>query len=90
VLAALDSLEPAELEKTITIRGESHGIVEAVQRQFAHYAYHCGQLIYLARYWAGPDWQSLSIPRGQSEAYNARKATAGDQGDKGISAGLPN
>jgi hypothetical protein len=50
-----------------------HTIVEAINRQMAHYAYHVGQMVYLARMIKGPEWQSLSIPRGESAAYNAEK-----------------
>jgi uncharacterized damage-inducible protein DinB len=69
---AFDALEPADLTRTITIRGESIGVIEALQRQMAHYAHHTGQIVYLAKAVVGPDWQSLSIPRGESAAFNQR------------------
>jgi uncharacterized damage-inducible protein DinB len=69
---AFDALEPADLTRTITIRGESISVIEALQRQLAHYAHHTGQIVYLAKAVVGPDWQSLSIPKGESAAFNQR------------------
>ena len=70
--AAFDALEPADLTRTITIRGESINLLEALQRQLAHYAHHTGQIVYLAKAVVGPDWQSLSIPKGESVTFNQR------------------
>lgn len=67
---ALGPLTAADLERKVTIRGEQHSVVEAIQRQLTHYAYHVGQIVYLARHYAGPAWKTLSIPRGQSEQFN--------------------
>ena len=69
----LDSLDPDDLEKTVNIRGEPHTVVQAIQRQLSHYAYHIGQLVYVARMWAGPSWKSLSIPKGESKAFNRER-----------------
>ncbi len=66
----LTSLQAADLEKEITIRGESHAVPEALHRQLTHYAYHTGQIVQMARSQAGDQWQSLSIPKGQSEQFN--------------------
>lgn len=71
-LDTLDSLRPADLEKSITIRGEPHTVVEALQRGLTHAAYHSGQIVLLARYFAGDSWETLSIPLGGSEEFNAR------------------
>jgi len=71
-LKAVESLKAADLGKTIKIRTETHTVIGAINRQLAHYACHVGQIIMLARHFATSDWQSLSIPRGQSESYNAR------------------
>jgi hypothetical protein len=68
-LSAVRVLTPADLEKTVRIRGEPLTVVEAVQRQLTHYAYHVGQLVLLARRLVGAEWQSLSIPRGQSARH---------------------
>ena len=68
----LDALTPADLLRTVTIRGEAHTVLAAVQRQVAHYAYHAGQLVQLAKIMRGEAFESLSIPRGQSEQFNHR------------------
>ncbi|MGQ0552453.1 MAG: DUF1572 family protein [Planctomycetota bacterium] len=70
---ALASLTPADLLRTITIRGEPHTVLQAVQRQLTHYAYHVGQIVQLARDAAGPRWRSLSIPRGESARFEVSK-----------------
>jgi uncharacterized damage-inducible protein DinB len=67
---AFDALEASDLKRTITIRGESISVIEALQRQMAHYAHHTGQIVYLAKALVGPNWQSLSIPKGESAAFN--------------------
>ncbi|WP_104990297.1 DUF1572 family protein [Deinococcus sp. NW-56] len=71
-LDALDHLRPADLTGTLTIRGEPHTVLEAIQRQVAHYSGHVYQLVLLVKTLRGADWQTLSIPRGGSTAYNAR------------------
>ncbi len=68
-LAALDALSPADLGRTVTIRGESFLVVEALHRLATHTAYHVGQIVFLAKHFAGSRWRSLSIPRGQSARY---------------------
>lgn len=73
LFGALDGLTEADLARTIYIRNQGHSVVEAINRQLAHYPYHVGQLVYVARVAAGAAWQSLSIPRGNSAAYNAEK-----------------
>lgn len=65
----LNALGEQNLLKEITIRGESHTVLEAIERQVAHYAYHIGQIVYIGKQLKGRDWESLSIPTGQSEAY---------------------
>jgi hypothetical protein len=67
----LESLEPEDLGKTITIRGEPHTVVEALTRNLTHLAYHTGQIVHLARHFAGDHWQMLSVPLGKSDEYNA-------------------
>ena len=66
---ALTPLTPADLGRTVTIRGEPHTVLAALLRQLSHYAYHVGQIVWLARHFRGEAWQSLSIPRGQSTDY---------------------
>ncbi len=74
VFAAVDSLTDADLARTVTIRSEPHSVTQAINRQLAHYAYHVGQIVYLARHFAGDRWQTLTIPRGESAAYTAKIA----------------
>jgi hypothetical protein len=69
---ALAPLTPEDLERTVLIRSEPHTVTQAVNRQLTHYAYHIGQIVLLARHYAGDKWQSLSIPRGKSEEFNAK------------------
>lgn len=68
-LASLESLVPEDLGRTVTIRGESFLVIEALHRLATHTAYHVGQIVFLAKHLAGPRWKSLSIPKGQSSRY---------------------
>lgn len=77
LFAALDSINESNFDQLVYIRNQGHTIVEAVHRQLAHYAYHVGQIVYLGRQLKGPSWQSLSIPKGGSNAYNSEKFAAG-------------
>ena len=70
---AIEPLKPEDLEKTIYIRGEAHTVLEAINRQLTHYAYHVGPIVYLARHFRGADWKSLSIPKGESDNFNISK-----------------
>jgi Protein of unknown function (DUF1572) len=72
VYDALESLTDDELERIVYIRNEGMPVIEAIDRQVAHYAYHVGQIVYIAKLHAG-DWQSLTIPRNKSKDYNANK-----------------
>ena len=70
-----DALEPLggdDLMRSVTIRGEPHTVVQAVNRQLTHYGAHVGQIVFLAKHLAGPRWQTLSVPRGQSEQFNQK------------------
>ncbi len=67
---ALATLKSDDLDKIVYIRSEPHTVMEAILRQLTHYAYHVGQIVYLARHFAGERWQTLSVPRGNSEAFN--------------------
>lgn len=70
---ALEPLADADLARTVTIRGEAHSVTQAINRQIAHYSYHVGQIVYLARHFAAPggQWRSLSVPRRGSAEFNA-------------------
>jgi hypothetical protein len=72
LFAAIEPLSPEDFGKTVPIRGRAHSVMGAINRQLAHYAYHVGQLVFLAKHFAGDRWESLSIPRGQSEHFNPR------------------
>ena len=65
-MASIEALTPEDLDRTIHIRGEASVVVEALNRSVTHTAYHVGQIVYLARHLAWPDWKSLSIPKGKS------------------------
>lgn len=69
LLDTLNGLESEDLLKNITIRGEKHTVLEAIERQMAHYAYHVGQIVYIGKQLKGENWESLSIPKGKSEEY---------------------
>jgi len=67
---ALNELKEEDLLKTVYIRNEAHTVLRALQRQLVHYAYHCGQIIFLAKEIKGKDFKTLSIARGESASYN--------------------
>lgn len=70
VLNTIKSLKPEDLSKTIFIRSQPHTVVLAITRQISHYCSHVGQIILLGKIIKGKNWQTLSIPRGQSKAFN--------------------
>ncbi len=72
---ALESLSDSDLGRTVTIRGEAHTVMQAVNRQVAHYAHHVGQIVMLAKHLAHDRWESLSVPRNRSAEFNQRVAT---------------
>jgi hypothetical protein len=69
VFSAIESLRPEDVMRTVTIRGEPHTVLQAINRQIAHYAYHSGQIVFLAKHLRSAEWKSLSIPRGKSESF---------------------
>ena len=79
-----DNIEPLTLEdfsKTVTVRGQAHTIVEAINRQLSHYAYHIGQIVLLAKHFKSSEWKTLSIPKNRSAEFNqylTDKQSAGD------------
>jgi hypothetical protein len=66
---SLEALTPADLARTVTIRREPFGVVEALNRIATHTAYHVGQIVFLAKHLSGSQWKTLSIPKGQSRSY---------------------
>jgi hypothetical protein len=72
VFSALEPLTAADLGRTVTIRGEAHSVMQAINRQLAHYAHHVGQIVMLAKHYAHDRWQSLTIPRNRSAEFSER------------------
>lgn len=77
VFNALNTLQPEDFDKTVYIRNMGQTVLEAIMRQMAHYAYHIGQIVYLARLFNEGDWKTLTIPKGGSAAYNKEKNAPG-------------
>jgi hypothetical protein len=72
LFTALEPLSDPDMDRTITIRGEAHSVMQAINRQMGHYSYHCGQIVFLAKHFQHADWKSLTIPRGKSANFNQR------------------
>lgn len=70
---AIESLNLDDLERTVQIRGQEIGVIDAINRQLSHYSYHIGQLVHITKEQLGENWQTLSIPRGQSTVYKPMK-----------------
>jgi Protein of unknown function (DUF1572) len=77
LFGTLTPLSDADLGRTIAIRGEPHSVMQAINRQIAHYAYHCGQIVFLAKHFKASEWKSLSVPRNKSVEFN-RRVLAGE------------
>jgi hypothetical protein len=69
VFGAIDPLKPEDVMRAVTIRGEPHTVLQAINRQIAHYAQHIGQMVFLAKHLRSSEWKTLTIPRGKSEEY---------------------
>ena len=80
VFGAIDPLKPEDVMRTITIRGEPHSVLQAINRQIAHYAQHIGQIVFLAKHLRSSEWKTLSIARGKSEEFNQQKSDKFDRG----------
>ena len=81
VFDALEPLGDADLTRTITIRTEPHSVTQAINRQVAHYSYHVGQIVFLARHFASDKWQTLTIPKRKSAEFN-RQVAAGEKSQR--------
>ena len=75
LLATLESLSDGDLARTVTIRAEPHSVTQAINRQVAHYSYHIGQIVFLAKHFAGDRWKALTVPRNKSARFNADVAS---------------
>lgn len=78
---AIEPLTEDDFTRTITIRGEPHTVVEAVNRQLTHYAYHIGQIVFLAKHFRSTEWRSLSVPRNRSAEFNQFLADKQERGE---------
>jgi Protein of unknown function (DUF1572) len=81
VFAAIEGLKPEDVMRTVTVRGEPQTVLQAVNRQIAHYAQHTGQIVFLAKHLRSNEWKTLSVPRGKSEDY---KTAPPKQFEKGL------
>ena len=77
VFSALEPLSDSDLGRTVSIRGEPHSVMQALNRQIAHYSYHVGQIVFLAKHLNASGWKSLSVPRNKSAEFN-RRVLAGE------------
>ncbi len=80
VFGAIESLEPEDLMRKVTIRGEPHTVLQAINRQIAHYAQHTGQIVFLAKHIRSSKWKTLSIARGKSEELNTKLSKTFEKG----------
>ena len=74
LFVALKPLSDEDMVRTTTIRGEKHSIMQCINRQLAHYSYHCGQIVFLAKHLRSREWKCLTIPLGESARFNRRVA----------------
>jgi hypothetical protein len=70
MFSALEPLSEEDMARTVLIRGEAHSVMQAINRQIGHYAYHCGQILFLAKHFEHANWKSPTVPRRQSSKYN--------------------
>lgn len=75
VFEALEGLTESDLSRQVVIRTEARSVMQAINRALGHYAYHTGQIVYLAKHFAGANWKALTIPRGKSAEINAKMAS---------------
>jgi hypothetical protein len=83
VFGAIESLKPEDVMRTVTIRAEPHTVLQAINRQIAHYAAHIGQIVFLAKHLRSSEWKTLTIPRGKSEEFKK----VAPKPDKGVQQG---
>ncbi len=82
LFSAIESLKAEDFSRFVTIRGEPHTIVEAINRQLTHYAYHVGQITFLAKHFRSGEWKTLSVPRNKSAEFNKFLAEKKDSGEE--------
>jgi hypothetical protein len=81
VWRALGPLSESDLARTVTIRGENHSVTQAINRQLAHYAYHVGQIVLLAKHFRSEQWKTLTVPKNRSAEFN-QKVAAGEKSQR--------
>jgi len=81
VFNALEPLSEEDFKRKVKVRGEDHSIIQAINRQMTHYAYHIGQIVFLAKHFRGSRWESLSVPRNRSQEFNRYLASKLEQGE---------
>ena len=82
LFSAIEPLKAEDFSRFVTIRGEPHTIIEAINRQLTHYAYHIGQITFLAKHFRSSDWKTLSVPRNKSAEFNKFLAEKKDSGEE--------
>ena len=85
---SIDPLTEEDFSKTVTIRGEPHSIVEAINRQLTHYSYHVGQIVLLAKHFRSNEWKTLSVPKNRSAEFNQFVESKERSNRKGLEVGL--
>src|SRR2546423_1650894 len=83
LFGAIELLTSDDLMRTVAIRGQDHTVVQAIDRQMAHYAYHVGQIVYLAKHFKSSEWKSLSVPKNKSAELNAKMGVGSARVSKG-------
>jgi hypothetical protein len=81
VWRSLGPLSESDLARTVTIRGENHSVTQAINRQLAHYAYHIGQIVLLAKHFRSEEWKTLTVPKNKSSEFN-QKVAAGEKSQR--------
>lgn len=81
LFSAVEPLKPVDFDRKVLIRGEEHSIVQAINRQLTHYAYHVGQIVFLAKHFRSSEWRSLSVPRNRSAEFNKFLEREKDKGE---------
>jgi hypothetical protein len=71
VFTTIEALKPEDVMRTVTVRSEPHTVLQAINRQVAHYAQHTGQIVFLAKHFRSSEWKTMSVPRGKSKEFNA-------------------
>ncbi len=87
VFSAVEPLQPEDVERKVFIRGKEHTVMMAINRQLTHYAYHIGQIVFLAKHFRSSEWKSLSIPRNRSAEFNAYLAEEVKKAGEGVERG---